>query len=129
MTIIEALVSIKRINRFLNSDELDCTNTTSDDLGPSVLAKNAYFTWGEKSEKPILKNINFSIKKGSLTAVVGRVGSGKSSLLSSLLGEMQRTNGFVNIDKSIAYVAQQAWIRNMSLNIMVRIIILLFFLI
>ena len=116
MTIIEALVSIKRINRFLNSDELDCTNTTSDDLGPSVLAKNAYFTWGEKSEKPILKNINFSIKKGSLTAVVGRVGSGKSSLLSSLLGEMQRTNGFVNIDKSIAYVAQQAWIRNMSLK-------------
>ena len=115
-TIVQATVSIKRINKFLNSAELDPDNTSSNQLNTSVVAKNAYFTWGGKSDPPVLKNLNFIIKKGSLTAVVGRVGSGKSSLLSALLGEMQKTNGFVNIDTSIAYVSQHAWIRNMSLK-------------
>ena len=114
--VVQAAVSIKRINKFLNLEELDPDNTTNDDMDKEVIAKNAYFTWGEKSDPPNLKNLNFSIKKGSLVAVVGRVGSGKSSLLSALLGEMQRTNGFVNISKNIAYVSQQAWIRNMTLK-------------
>ena len=114
--VVQASVSVTRINKFLNSEELDPNNTTSDEMGPSIIAKNAYFTWGERTDVPVLKNLNFSVKKGSLVAVVGRVGSGKSSLLSALLGEMQRTNGFVNIGKSIAYVSQQAWIRNMTLK-------------
>ena len=114
--VVQAAVSIKRINKFLNLEELDPDNTTNDEMDKEVIAKNAYFTWGEKSDPPNLKNLNFSIKKGSLVAVVGRVGSGKSSLLSALLGEMQRTNGFVNISKNIAYVSQQAWIRNMTLK-------------
>ena len=114
--VVQASVSVTRINKFLNSEELDPNNTTNDEMGPSIIAKNAYFTWGDRTEVPVLKNLNFSVKKGSLVAVVGRVGSGKSSLLSALLGEMQRTNGFVNIGKSIAYVSQQAWIRNMTLK-------------
>ena len=116
MTVVEGFVSVKRINKFLNSEELDPNNTTTDEVSPAIIAKNAYYTWGGKSDAPNLKNLNFTVKKGSLTAIVGRVGSGKSSLLSALLGEMQRTNGFVNIGKSVAYVAQQAWIRNMSLK-------------
>ena len=115
-TIVQAFVSIKRINKFLNAKELDPENTSNNSLNTSIVAKNAYFTWGDKSDPPVLKNLNFIIKKGSLTAVVGRVGSGKSSLLSALLGEMQKTNGFVNMDSSVAYVSQHAWIRNMSLK-------------
>ena len=115
-TIVQAFVSIKRINKFLNAKELDPENTSNNSLNTSIVAKNAYFTWGDKSDPPVLKNLNFIIKRGSLTAVVGRVGSGKSSLLSALLGEMQKTNGFVNMESSVAYVSQHAWIRNMSLK-------------
>ena len=114
--VVQAGVSVKRINKFLNSEELDLNNVTKDEMEEAVVAKNAYYTWGQRNDSPLLKNMNFSIKKGSFVAVVGRVGSGKSSLLSALLGEMQRTNGFVNISKSLAYVSQEAWIRNMTLK-------------
>ncbi|KAJ6225732.1 hypothetical protein RDWZM_004277 [Blomia tropicalis] len=65
-----------------------------------------------------LKNINLSIKKGSLVAIVGPVGSGKSSLISAILGDMERLCGWVNVDRSstIAYCSQQAWIRNATLR-------------
>ena len=49
-------------------------------------------------------------------AVVGTVGSGKSSLLSALLGEMVRFEGEANGRGKVAYVPQQAWMRNTSLK-------------
>ena len=49
-------------------------------------------------------------------AVVGRVGCGKSSLLSALLGELIKKDGEVGVNGSIAYVPQQPWIQNMSLK-------------
>jgi ATP-binding cassette, subfamily C (CFTR/MRP), member 1 len=63
-----------------------------------------------------LKNINVQIKKQSLTAVVGKVGSGKSSLVAALLGEMEKLMGTVNTDGRLAYVPQQAWIQNATLQ-------------
>lgn len=56
------------------------------------------------------------IRKNSLTAIVGTVGSGKSSLISAFLGEMDKLHGTVNTYGSIAYVSQQAWIQNTSLR-------------
>lgn len=47
---------------------------------------------------------------------MGSVGSGKSSLVSAFLGEMEKTSGRVNTYGSIAYVAQQAWIQNATLK-------------
>ena len=47
---------------------------------------------------------------------MGTVGSGKSSLLSALLGDMIRLEGEVKIKGSVAYVAQQAWIQNATLS-------------
>jgi len=47
---------------------------------------------------------------------VGTVGSGKSSLLAAMLGELDRINGRVNTKGSIAYIAQQAWIQNATLR-------------
>lgn len=44
------------------------------------------------------------------------MGSGKSSLVSALLGEMTKVDGRVSIDGSVAYVAQTAWIINASLK-------------
>ncbi|KAF8949214.1 Multidrug resistance-associated protein 1 [Haplosporangium gracile] len=65
---------------------------------------------------PALTNINLSVAKGSLTAIVGRVGQGKTSLLSALIGEMYKRRGVVRIRGRVAYAAQQAWIVNMTLR-------------
>ncbi|KAG0041753.1 hypothetical protein BGZ83_001358, partial [Gryganskiella cystojenkinii] len=61
---------------------------------------------------PVVHNVSFTIKRGSLTAVVGRVGQGKSSLAGALLGEMYKYSGSVTAYGSLAYVAQSAWILN-----------------
>ena len=56
------------------------------------------------------------IDKNELVAVVGTVGCGKSSLISAFLGEMDRISGRVNTIGKIAYVSQQAWIQNATLQ-------------
>ncbi|KAF9167969.1 hypothetical protein DFQ26_002194 [Actinomortierella ambigua] len=61
-------------------------------------------------DKPTLKNINLSIEESSLTAIVGRVGQGKSSFLSAITGEMYKRSGTIKTFGTIAYVPQQAWI-------------------
>ena len=58
-----------------------------------------------------LKDINMEIPKGQLTAIVGPVGTGKTSLLEALIGEMRRTNGSVTFNGSVAYCPQSAWIQ------------------
>lgn len=65
-------------------------------MNPLVI-ENGNFAWdSENIEKPTLRNINLQIKQGQLVAVVGTVGSGKSSLISALLGEMEKLSGRVN---------------------------------
>lgn len=62
-----------------------------------LVIENGTFTWSvEESNKPILRNINLHVEQGHLVALVGSVGSGKSSLVSALLGEMDRLSGRVN---------------------------------
>jgi len=60
----------------------------------------------ESERPPILSNINLQIKKGSLTMVVGKVGSGKSSLLLSITNEIPSYAGIVRCQGSYAYVGQ-----------------------
>ncbi|KAG0254651.1 Canalicular multispecific organic anion transporter 2, partial [Actinomortierella ambigua] len=64
----------------------------------------------KKTNKPTLSNINLTFPQGSLSAVVGRVGQGKSSLLSAMIGEMYKLEGSITLYGSVAYVPQQAWI-------------------
>ncbi|KAJ8559009.1 hypothetical protein ON010_g8439 [Phytophthora cinnamomi] len=59
-----------------------------------------------------LDNVNLQVKRGALVMIVGKVGSGKSSLLNALLGEMPRTSGELKMGGRIAYVTQDTWIRN-----------------
>ena len=61
-------------------------------------------------------SINLKVRQGSLTAFVGTVGSGKSSILAALLGEMNKVDGEVHINGTIAYVPQTAWILNATLK-------------
>ncbi|KAJ7607370.1 multidrug resistance-associated ABC transporter [Roridomyces roridus] len=71
----------------------------------------------EEDEKPFeLNDLKLRIPRGSFVAIVGRVGSGKSSVLQAMIGEMRRTDGTVAFGGSIAYVPQTAWIRNATLR-------------
>ena len=65
-----------------------------------------------------LKDVNIEIKKGELVAVIGPVGSGKSNLLSAVLGDMHKRldAGRVAVSGEVAYVPQTAWIPNDSLR-------------
>ncbi|XP_058136036.1 ATP-binding cassette sub-family C member 12 [Dasypus novemcinctus] len=60
--------------------------------------------------KAILHNISFVVRKGKVLGICGNVGSGKSSLIAALLGQMQLQEGIVAVSGSLAYVSQQAWI-------------------
>ncbi|CAG8849503.1 14484_t:CDS:1, partial [Racocetra persica] len=68
------------------------------------------------SSKSQLRNINVSIPRGKLIAIIGSVGSGKSSLLSALVGEMKKIKGEVLLGGNIGYCPQTAWIQNATLR-------------
>ncbi|XP_043917910.1 multidrug resistance-associated protein 5 [Protopterus annectens] len=63
-----------------------------------------------------LFNINLNIQQGKLIGICGSVGSGKTSLISAILGQMSLLEGSIAVNGCFAYVAQQAWILNMSLR-------------
>jgi ATP-binding cassette subfamily C (CFTR/MRP) protein 1 len=113
----QVLVSLNRINRFLSASELDPASTaqTTKKEGNAIEVDNGSFTWTSKSA-PTLSEVDLTVGKGKLVGVVGAVGAGKSSLLSAILGETEVVSGQVAISGSVAYVPQQAWIQNMTLQ-------------
>uniref|UniRef100_A0A8C3L2L3 ABC-type glutathione-S-conjugate transporter n=1 Tax=Chrysolophus pictus TaxID=9089 RepID=A0A8C3L2L3_CHRPC len=81
----------------------------------SIVVRNGTFCWS-KDTSPCLRRIDLTIPQGSLLAVVGQVGAGKSSLLSALLGDLEKMDGCVTMKGTAAYVPQQAWIQNASVE-------------
>ncbi|KAG2460889.1 ATP-binding cassette sub-family C member 3 isoform X3 [Polypterus senegalus] len=116
-SIVQAAVSLKRIQHFLNHDELDPESVDRKNISPgyAVSVMNGSFSW-DRNGSVTLNNINLLVPGGSLAAVVGHVGCGKSSLISALLGEMEKLEGKIAIKGSVAYVSQQAWIQNATLR-------------
>ncbi|KAF5894747.1 multidrug resistance-associated protein 1, partial [Clarias magur] len=117
-SMVQASVSLKRLRVFLSHEELeeDSVERSAATGSPeSIRITDGTFSWS-KDDPPALKGINVCIPEGALVAVVGQVGSGKSSLLSALLGEMEKKDGSVSVKGSVAYVPQQAWIQNATLK-------------
>merc|ERR1719318_928733 len=116
MDTVKLMVSVRRLADFMNAEDLQCDLVqppSSPDAQIEVC--DATLSWGD-DEKHVLSDLSFSVKKGELVAVVGCVGAGKSSLLSSLLGELSLLSGEVRVGPSRALVTQQAWIQNMTLR-------------
>uniref|UniRef100_A0A8I3PX26 ATP binding cassette subfamily C member 5 n=2 Tax=Canis lupus familiaris TaxID=9615 RepID=A0A8I3PX26_CANLF len=63
-----------------------------------------------------LYNIDLEIEEGKLVGICGSVGSGKTSLISAILGQMTLLEGSIAVSGTFAYVAQQAWILNATLR-------------
>ncbi|KAL3196873.1 hypothetical protein MRX96_014967 [Rhipicephalus microplus] len=64
----------------------------------------------------VLQDVDIHIAQGQLVAVVGQVGSGKTSILSAILGELRCVKGSLDRKGKVAYVAQQAWIQNATVR-------------
>ena len=111
IAVSQAQVSLDRLEKYLRSEELDTnavdrTVPIAGDESLAVAVQSASFLWttdhpDETSDSDhvpatlTLRDINLEVKKGALLAVVGTVGSGKSSLLACILGEMPKLQGKV----------------------------------
>ncbi|KAI4203953.1 MAG: hypothetical protein LQ348_001366 [Seirophora lacunosa] len=137
----ECKVSVDRVEEFLNEEETEkytqlAKNGKNQDGDILIGFDNATFTWGgkdsaESGESKAFRMIDLHVKFsiGALNLVVGPTGSGKTSLLMALLGEMTKLRGTVYLPgslsnedvhedpntgftESVAYCAQQAWLVN-----------------
>ncbi|TFK18058.1 metal resistance protein YCF1 [Coprinopsis marcescibilis] len=114
--IIEAMVSVNRLSDFLDASELqsDARRFIEDrpvKNGDEVLSiKDGEFAWSSTAIEPTLQDINLSVKQGELVGIFGRVGAGKTSLLSAIIGDMTKREGEVVIHGSVAYAPQNPWI-------------------
>jgi ATP-binding cassette subfamily C (CFTR/MRP) protein 1 len=119
--IVEASVAVGRITSFFLAEELQenavLREQVVDETGEeTVRIRDATFTWNKNEERRALEDINFSAHKGELACVVGRVGSGKSSLLQAVLGDLWKIKGEVILRGKTAYVPQSAWVMNASVR-------------
>ncbi|XP_077481408.1 ATP-binding cassette sub-family C member 12-like isoform X2 [Stigmatopora argus] len=129
----EAIVSITRLKKLLLIQNPD-PYLVQRKGASAILMENATLSWKKPNQRnldespeigteadepsrgedsnllPTLRNISFSLPKGQLLGVCGNVGSGKTSLISSLLEQMHLLQGSVTADGTFAYVSQQAWI-------------------
>lgn len=131
----ESKVSVDRVEEYLNEPETEKyeqlkTDEVDAEGEPVIGFDSATFSWGsEGSEDFKMIDLDMRFKVGHLNVIVGPTGSGKTSLLMALLGEMARVEGNVylpgarsredmrvnpdtGLTESVAYCAQQAWLVN-----------------
>ncbi|KAK9281952.1 hypothetical protein L1049_004861 [Liquidambar formosana] len=126
--LIDAFISTRRLSRFLScSEHKPEMEHAADSSSPSfsnnkfdfnfedmaVVIHDACCAWSSSDQGEqslVLNHVTLGLPKGFLVAVIGEVGSGKSSLLNSILGEMRLIHGSVHSSGSIAYVPQVPWI-------------------
>ncbi|KAG9227354.1 hypothetical protein CCMSSC00406_0004107 [Pleurotus cornucopiae] len=106
----EKVNSMKDVKQNENDRVLPVIAPDGDEKGNNVA--------GEEEDKApyILKGLKMQIERGQFVAIVGRVGSGKSSVLQALIGEMRKTSGSVTLGGTISYVPQRPWIRNATVR-------------
>ncbi|XP_008276233.1 ATP-binding cassette sub-family C member 4 [Stegastes partitus] len=113
--LFETRVSIRRIQEFLMLDEITKRSTALPDekdkkRDAAVEVQDLTCYWDKSLDAPSLQNISFSLNSNQLVAVIGPVGAGKSSLLSSILGELPAEKGVLKVSGQLTYAAQQPWV-------------------
>ncbi|XP_058199762.1 ABC transporter C family member 2-like [Rhododendron vialii] len=116
--VVNANVSLKRLEELLLSEErMLLPNPPLKQGLPAISIKDGFFSWDSKAEKPTLSNINLDIPMGSLVAIVGSTGEGKTSLVSAMLGELPPVaDSNVVVRGTVAYVPQVSWIFNATVR-------------
>ncbi|URE19194.1 BAG domain [Musa troglodytarum] len=118
--VVNCNVSLKRLEELLLAEErILLPNPPLEPQLPAISIKNGYFSWDSKAERPTLFNVNVDIPVGSLVAIVGSTGEGKTSLISAMLGELPPVAGTETsavIRGTVAYVPQVSWIFNATVR-------------
>jgi ATP-binding cassette subfamily C (CFTR/MRP) protein 4 len=97
----------------LLDQEVKYDNRNANKKGVHVRVNNLSAAWNDST----LNDITFEIKQNQILGVIGPIGSGKSSLLMALLGEIPNVKkGEINVDGSIYYVSQEPWIFTATLK-------------
>ncbi|XP_042486689.1 ABC transporter C family member 3-like, partial [Macadamia integrifolia] len=113
--VVQTKVSLDRIASFLRLDDLHPSTVQKlpkDDSEVAVEIIKGNFTWDLHSPNLTLKDLNFRVYHGMRVAICGSVGSGKSSLLLSILGEVSKVSGAAKLNGTKAYVSQSPWIQS-----------------
>ncbi|KAL0415431.1 UNVERIFIED_CONTAM: ABC transporter C family member 13, partial [Sesamum latifolium] len=120
--LIDAAISTRRLSKYLSCHESDIGHESSspifydekfDHKETAVSIHDASCTWSSYDEKGfdlVLEHVNLVVPKGFMVAIIGEVGSGKSSLLNLVLSETRLINGSVYLSGSKAYVPQVPWV-------------------
>ncbi|XP_076579274.1 ATP-binding cassette sub-family C member 4-like [Chaetodon auriga] len=111
--LFESRVSIRRIQEFLLLDEIEKNHPAlpqDEKKDASVEIQDLTCYWDKSLDAPSLQNISFTLNSNKLLAVIGPVGAGKSSLLSSILGELPDEKGVLKVKGQLTYAAQQPWV-------------------
>lgn len=123
----ETLVSLERIQNFLLFEEVHIgainlntvlkkiyTSTpllhSSSKKSVGILLQDASAKWISNKQEETLHDINFSVGPKQLVAVVGPVGSGKTSLLHTILRELPLIRGYKDVVGRISYASQESWL-------------------
>lgn len=131
--VMQSKASLDRVDDFLSEPETnkyEQLSTPKSPEDPEVGFKNANFLWNPNSDNDFkLRDISIKFETGKLNVVIGPTGSGKTSLLLALLGEMHLTSGEVflpgiiprhelvidpqtGLTDSVAYCSQSPWLLN-----------------
>ncbi|RMZ87350.1 hypothetical protein DV736_g5417, partial [Chaetothyriales sp. CBS 134916] len=96
-----------------DSIEMRTMSITRSMTDEALVLKNCSFGWKEDA-RPVVPDIDLSIRIGSTTMIIGPVGAGKSTLLKGILSETPLSRGFVYLcnNNSVAFADQEAWVPN-----------------
>ncbi|KAJ6892979.1 hypothetical protein NC652_027088 [Populus alba x Populus x berolinensis] len=116
--VVNANISLQRLEElFLAEERILAPNPPLERGIPAISIENGNFSWDLKLENPTLTNIKLNIQVGSLVAIVGGTGEGKTSLISAMLGELPpMEDASVVIRGTVAYAPQVPWIFNATVR-------------
>ncbi|XP_070068961.1 probable multidrug resistance-associated protein lethal(2)03659 isoform X2 [Drosophila takahashii] len=115
----QILASLKRVKKFLQSEEVknnpketvDEENPiTNVQPNPAISITRLKAKWDPKSPEYTLCGVNLQIQPGSIVAIMGPTGSGKSSLIQAILGELKAECGKIKVNGSVSYASQEPWL-------------------
>lgn len=113
--VAECRVAIKRIEQLLFiSDRVERKSESAESNEKAfVKMENVSAKW---SDEMTLSDVNLSINSPSVTAIIGKVGSGKSSIIQAILNELPLQSGSINVSGKISFASQEAWLFSSSVK-------------
>ncbi|KAG5679349.1 hypothetical protein PVAND_008920 [Polypedilum vanderplanki] len=133
----ETIVSVKRLEKFMLYEELDRDFQNTSKMSenekqphenghikeklknvqePGINMEKVSAKWKGEASDLTLSNINLRILPHTVNAIIGRVGSGKSSLVQAILGELSINSGKIEVNGKISFASQEAWLFSSSVR-------------